>query len=189
MRGLVATTAVLGVLAIGGLPALALTLAAEETGPGREPATTLVQDSESPGPPPWAHGRGRPEGPGDDVEAEGEGVPPWATGGDREPPPGWERNHDGATPHGWAVREWARCVAAEAGDREPGDRLDREAACGPRPVPPGHADARPGASDEPPGQQGRHEPPGQQMKSTQPGQQGQHEPPGQQKKSTQPPSR
>lgn len=159
MKGLVATTAVLGVLAVGGLPALALTLATEETGPYEEPATTLAQDPDRPGPPPWAHGRGGTEGSEGDVEAEGEGVPPWATGEDREPPPGWERNHGGATPHGWAVREWARCVAEEAGDREPGERLEPGSDCV-RPVPPGRAKKLPGATAQAPGQQERDEPPG-----------------------------
>lgn len=60
MRGLVATTAVLGVVAIGGLPALALTLAADETGPAAERTTTLVEERGSP--PPWAQGGGTPHG-------------------------------------------------------------------------------------------------------------------------------
>lgn len=107
MRGLLATTAVLGVLAIGGLPVLALTLAVDETGPGREP-TTVLED------------------------ADGPGGPPWAQGEDREPPPGWVRNHGGATPHGWAVREWAHCRADAARDgRDP-------LTCGAKPTSPGH---------------------------------------------------
>ncbi|HEX4978086.1 MAG TPA: hypothetical protein VFV40_09500 [Nocardioides sp.] len=148
MRGLVATTAVLGVLAIGGLPALALTLAAEETGPDSEPATTLVEDDGRPGPPPWAQGRGqdkdrdekRPDGMGDDTDGDtDEGTPPWAEGEDRQPPPGWMRNHDGATPHGWAVREWAHCLGDDAGTEEPGETVGPRSDCGEKPVPPGHA--------------------------------------------------
>ena len=167
MRGLVATTAVLGVLAIGGLPALALTLAAEETGPDAEPTTTLVEDPDDtgrPGPPPWAQGRG-PGGDrdddGSDAQGEDEGTPPWAQGEDRQPPPGWTRNHGGATPHGWAVREWASCLADEAGAREPGERVDPESACGGKPASPGQARKELGATGQAPGQQGRDEAPGQ----------------------------
>lgn len=110
MKGLVATTAVLGVLAIGGLPALALTLAAEETGRDTQPPSTLG----------------------------------WAKGTDREPPPGWVRNHGGATPHGWAVREWAHCRADQAAGR-----ADAEADCGPKPVSPGHAKKPSGPDSDP----------------------------------------
>lgn len=170
MKGLVATTAVLGVLAIGGLPALALTLAAEETGPDAEPTTTLVEDADDtgrPGPPPWAQGRGPGEERGgeDDSETEDdEGDPPaWAQRQDGAPPPGWARNHEG-TPHGWAVREWASCLADGAAENEPGERVDPETDCGPKPVPPGEAKKGPGATGQPPGQQGRTEPPGQAAK-------------------------
>ena len=143
MRGLVATTAVLGVLAIGGLPALALTLAAEETRPDAEPTTTLVQDPDD---------TGRP------------GRPPWAQGEDREPPPGWTRNHGGATPHGWAVREWASCMGDAAAGREPGAQPDPSGACGEKPLSPGQAKKELGAAGQPPGQQGRDEAPGQAKK-------------------------
>lgn len=114
MRGLVATTAVLGVLAIGGLPVLALTLAVDETRSDREPVTVLEE----------GHG---PDGHGPD----GRGGPPWAQGEDREPPPGWVRNHGGATPHGWAVREWAHC-------RNDARRQADADSCGDKPTPPGH---------------------------------------------------
>lgn len=56
MRGLVAATAVLGVIAIGGLPVLALTLADAETSTGE---TTQPAADQRPGPPPWAHAYGR----------------------------------------------------------------------------------------------------------------------------------
>jgi hypothetical protein len=171
MKGLVATTAVLGVLAIGGLPALALTLAAEETGPDADPTTTLVEDTGTagrPGPPPWAQGRGPGEerGPDEDEgsEADDGGTPGWARGEDDGPPPGWARNHAGATPHGWAVREWASCLADGAAENEPGDRVDPETDCGPKPVPPGEAKKGPGVTGQPPGQQDRTEPPGQAAK-------------------------
>ncbi len=176
MRGLLATTAVLGVLAIGGLPALALTLAADETDPAQEPATTLAEDTGRPGPPPWAQGRGPGEDRGDEddgAEPEDEDGPPaWAQGEDRQPPPGWARNHPGRTPHGWAVREWALCLAEEAENRGPGERVDPETDCGGKPVSPGQA-KKSGAAGQPPGLQGR---------SGAPGQQGRVEPPGQDKK-------
>lgn len=167
MRGVVATTAVLGVLAIGGLPALALTLAAEETGPDAEPTTSLVEDTDAtgrPGPPPWAQGRGpgaeRHDGDDADKEAGDEGTPGWARREDGGPPPGWARNHGGETPHGWAVREWAHCLADQAAENEPGERVDPETDCGPKPVPAVKVKKAPGAA----GQQDRTEPPGQAAK-------------------------
>lgn len=113
MKGLVATTAVLGVLAIGGLPALALTLAADETERAEEPSTTLAE--------------GPPDAPG---------PPPWAQGENRQPPPGWVRNHGGARPHGWAVREWAHCRADAARSGQAGGPGGPEVDCGPKPAPP-----------------------------------------------------
>lgn len=104
MRGIVAAAAVLGVVAIAGLPTLALTLADEETGTG----SSRVERG---GPPGWARA-------GHDV------------------PPGWARNHAGAAPHGWAVREWAHCVADGSAHLADGEKRDPEAACGARPEPP-----------------------------------------------------
>jgi hypothetical protein len=138
MRGLLAATAVLGVVAIGGLPVLALTLADAET-------DRQVSAARPPGPPPWAHGQGKPDQddePGDDDKAgkgrdkDGAGPPGWARHGDSVPP-GWAKNHAGRSPHGWAVREWAHCVADAAADLDSGEKLDPEAACGARPTPPG----------------------------------------------------
>ena len=173
MRGLLATTAVLGVLAIGGLPVLALTLAADETAPAEEPATTLVDDTGRPGPPPWAQGRGPGEDRGEEDEstdAEGEGEPPaWARRQDGAPPPGWARNHPGKTPHGWAVREWALCLAEEAENLGPGERVDPETDCGGKPVSPGEAKRSEGTG-QPPGPQGRSGAPGQQDRAEPPGQ-------------------
>jgi hypothetical protein len=152
MRGVVAATAVLGVLAVGGLPAAALVVAAEETG---TPDAAVAQ--ERTGPPPWANGQARGHDkdkggaaedkggaakdkapratkPTDDAKREG------AQRGRREgPPPGWGRHHQGRSPHGWAVREWARCLAGAAEELPEGRRLDPHAACGGKPEPPGHA--------------------------------------------------
>jgi hypothetical protein len=133
MRGLLAATAVLGVVAIGGLPVLALALADAETGPDAG-VSAQVSDQVSagalrPGPPPWAHGHGKRDDDTDDP-------PGWARHGDLVPP-GWAKNHAGRSPHGWAVREWAHCVADAAADLDGGQKLDPEAACGERPTPPG----------------------------------------------------
>jgi hypothetical protein len=119
MRGLLAATAAVGVLAIGGLPALALTLAGEETGPEHRRAAVSQR---APGPPPWAHEKARG----------------WMRHHDRVPP-GWARNHAGRTPHGWAVRTWAHCVADAAAGLAPGEKLDPVSACGERPERPHHA--------------------------------------------------
>lgn len=149
MRGLLAATAVLGVVAIGGLPVLALTLADAETGPD----TQVSAAARRPGPPPWAHGHGKPdhddkarddkdgddragEDRDDDRDDDGDGPPGWARHGDLVPP-GWAKNHAGRSPHGWAMREWAHCVADAAADLGSGEKLDPEAACGARPTPPG----------------------------------------------------
>ena len=133
MRGLLAATAVLGVVAIGGLPVLALTLADAETGPDAQVGAAARR----PGPPPWAHGHGKPDQ--DDKAGEdrdGKGPPGWARHGHLVPP-GWAKNHAGRSPHGWAVRDWAHCVADAAADLDSGEKLDPEAACGERPTPPG----------------------------------------------------
>lgn len=141
MKGLVATTAVLGALAIGGLPALALTLAVEESGPAAEPATTLVEETATDEDPP-----ARDAGPG------------WARGA-TGPPPGWVRNHDGRSPHGWAVREWAHCRSGEADlsgkpdASRSGPQGRPQGDCGQKPVSPGKAKKATGRphDDQPPG--------------------------------------
>lgn len=113
----------------------------EETTPSDQRSAT-VPKSDRQGPPPWARGRG--DG-GDDRAGQDEGPPAWARGGadgrQRGAPPGWTRNHGGATPHGWAVREWAHCLADATKDLGPGERLDRAAACGEKPMSPGQAKA------------------------------------------------
>jgi len=139
MRGFLASTAVLGVIAVGGVPALGLAMTGEETAPAEQRTATGSEDDRE-GPPPWARGRGGPKG-ADDKARPDQGPPAWAGGGtdgtQRGTPPGWARNHGGATPHGWAVREWAHCLADAAKDLEPGQRLDRTAACGEKPASPG----------------------------------------------------
>ncbi len=141
MRGFLASTAVLGVIAVGGVPALGLVMTGEETTPSDQ-RTATERDDDREGPPPWARGRGRTKGADDKADAD-QGPPAWARGGaggkQRGTPPGWARNHGGATPHGWAVREWAHCVAGASQALEPGRRLDKAGACGEKPTSPGHA--------------------------------------------------
>lgn len=141
-----AATAVVGVLAIGGLPTLALTLADGET---TADTTSVADTPRQPGPPPWAQGRakGHHKQDRDDKDARkdksdagdnregGDGVPGWARHGDHVPP-GWARNHPGRSPHGWAMRAWAHCVADAAARLPEGETLDPERACGTRPAPP-----------------------------------------------------
>ena len=146
MRGLVASTAVLGVLAIGGVPALAMTLASDEAEPRQEPATTLAEEPDEgrSGPPTWAQGRGpgenqgRDEGDSDD-EGDDTGPPAWAQGPERQPPPGWARNHAGAKPYGWTVRAWAYCMSQAEADREAGESVRPRARCGEKPAKPAKA--------------------------------------------------
>jgi hypothetical protein len=54
-------------------------------------------------------------------------------------PPGWAK-HPGKIRghgHGMAMRQWAHCVGDATRGLADGERLDREQACGGRPVPPG----------------------------------------------------
>jgi hypothetical protein len=140
MRGVFTATAVLGVLAIGGLPALALTLAADETAPD-EVATT---DAGRPGPPPWAQGRARghdDDKAGSKADKDVKKAEREAEKGERgrgtEVPPGWGRHHQGRSPHGWAVRDWAHCLADAAKALPEGEELDPQQACGGKPESPG----------------------------------------------------
>lgn len=147
MKGLVAATAVLGVVAIAGLPALALTLASDETRPGSD-ETAQVQDG-PPGPPPWARARGHEQDKdqGKDPDKDQDKESGEKTKGPKDGPgarwsdgvpPGWAKaqgHKAGRTPHGWAMRDWAHCVAGAA--KPEGETFDPEAACGTRPTPPG----------------------------------------------------
>jgi hypothetical protein len=139
MRGFLASTAVLGVIAVGGVPAIGLAMTGEETAP-TDQRTATDPEGDREGPPPWARGRGGPKD-ADDKAGPDQGPPAWARGGadgkQRGTPPGWARNHGGATPHGWAVRAWAHCRADAAQGREPGEGRDAIAACGEKPASPG----------------------------------------------------
>lgn len=155
MRGLLAATAVAGVLAVGGLPTLGLTLAGDETGP--EPAVTLAPPDERPdgekaqeqaarkaerdrlkAQKERLKAEWRASGKADDPDA---GPPPWAASRGDHVPPGADRRHQGRSPHGHAVRTWAHCVAEAARGLEPGERLEDASAHCVKPVPPGHAKA------------------------------------------------
>lgn len=156
MKGFVAASAVLGMFTVGGLPVLALTGTDSGTG-GNDKASAAVA-ARQPGPPPWAHGHGRagkpdkpdkPDKPkgqddddkGEDRDGDHRGQPGWARHGDAVPP-GWAKHRPGATPHGWAMRAWAHCVADAAAGLDQGEKLDPEKACGARPKPPAPPDQR-----------------------------------------------
>ncbi len=148
MKAALAVTAVLSVLAIGAIPALGLT-----RGSADEPAVVTAalvsgendrdrgreRDRET-GPPPWARGHGhakpakpvKPAKPGKPVKADRQDGP-------GDVPPGWAK-HPGKIRghgHGMAMRQWAHCVGDATRELADGERLDREQACGGRPVPPG----------------------------------------------------
>ena len=90
MRGLLAATAVVGVLAIGGLPALALTLADDETGADRHPTAAKRE----PGPPPRAHGKALGhEKPGKHDRVDKDRHKDKDKDKDKARAPGWTRHH------------------------------------------------------------------------------------------------
>ena len=142
MKAALALTAVLSVLAIGAIlgptpgaadepavAAAALVSGENERDRGRE------RDRET-GPPPWArgHGHAKPAKPAKPVKADRQDGP-------REAPPGSSK-HPGKIRghghgHGMAMRAWAHCVGDATRGLADGERLDREQACGGRPVPPG----------------------------------------------------
>lgn len=109
VKGTLAAGALLGVLAIGGLPALAHTMAADE------PTAADAADAWQPG----------------------DGAPPWSNGHHRgqaekgQTPRG--KTAKGRTHHGAAMREWAHCLA---GAEKPSAEWKK--VCGPKPTPPGH---------------------------------------------------
>jgi len=161
MKAALAVTAVLSVLAIGAIPALGLT-----PGTADEPAVVTAalvsgkdgldrdRDRET-GPPPWAHGHGhaKPAKPAKPAKADkpvkpAKPVKPvkpakadkaYMGRGPGDVPPGWAK-HPGKIRghgHGMAMRQWAHCVGDATRELADGERLDREQACGGRPVPPG----------------------------------------------------
>lgn len=149
MKGLLTATAVLGVLAIGGLPVLALNLAADETQPA---PSAQVEGTPDDGMPPWGKAHGRDKAGKDAVKDKDarreakdawkadrlddveDGTPGWLK--QSEVPPGWAKHHGGQRPHGWDMRVWAHCLADEAGNLREGEKLDPQTACGPRPAKP-----------------------------------------------------
>ena len=122
MKGILAAGAILGVLAVGGLPAFALTMAADpSSGSGSTADTQTWQPGD--GAPPWSDGR------------HAKGHAKWHQGesdddvrGAGELPPGLAKT--GKTHHGAQMRDWAHCMA---GAEKPTDHK-----CGAKPTPPGH---------------------------------------------------
>jgi hypothetical protein len=144
MKGTLTAAALIGALAAGGLPALALGL----TGAQTAPQSDAQGDAAVVGVVPAAGDAGDAgdAGEGDDDAQDDTGTPGWARHEQRVPP-GWAKNHKGATPFGWQMRSWARCVGDNTPPRVSEDDQDTPSAkCGakPRPphrnaVPPGHA--------------------------------------------------
>jgi len=143
MKPALALTAVLSVLAIGAIlgptpgaadePAAA---AAALVSGENERDHGLDRDRET-GPPPWArgHGHAKPAKPAKPAKADTADM----GRGPGDVPPGWAK-HPGKIRghgHGVAMRAWAHCVGDATRELADGERLDREQACGGRPVPPG----------------------------------------------------
>jgi hypothetical protein len=135
MKLLVGTVAVLGALAIGGIPAVAFTLAQADHGLGSESSGDSADHTPGNGPPEWAHS-GHHGDKGDKGEAhdEGRGWGPWK---DKANEHAWEMSARGRA-HGEAMREWAACVSEHAANQSDDSGFDPEVACGTKPIPPGH---------------------------------------------------
>lgn len=148
------TSALLGVLATGGLPVLALNLTSDEA--VTDAATPSTTDPGGPPsePPGKAAGRDKDDPratakPPKKAKQEGKGSsgePGWARR--TEVPPGWAKNHGGQRPYGWAVREWAHCMADAAAKQGQGQRANPSTTCGEKPAKPDKA-AKPGKAAKP----------------------------------------
>jgi hypothetical protein len=113
MRAALLNTAVVGVLTLGGLPALAMALTGDEPA-DVAPSEIAERDGDDQGPPPWARANGH--GPKHDGRHgavdradrqrttppgwEGKDVPPGRTKGAK---PGWKGKD---VPPGWAKHGW-----------------------------------------------------------------------------------
>jgi len=127
MKMLISTVAVLGALAIGGVPAVAFTLAQAEHGLADTSSSDAAGDKPGNGPPEWANSRhnGQKDSGQKDMGRRDD-----AKGAKKD-----KANRHAAKmsslgrAHGEAMRMWAACVSENAGDKS---------ACDPKPVPPGH---------------------------------------------------
>ena len=126
MKMLVGTVAVLGALAIGGLPAIAFTLAQAEHGLAGTSAGDSRDDKPGNGPPEHANSRHN----GDKDEANGAKK-------EKANKHAEEMSSLGRA-HGEAMRAWAACVSEKAGNQSDDAGFDPEVACGAKPIPPGH---------------------------------------------------
>jgi len=110
MKMLIGTVAVLGALAIGGIPAIAFTLAQAEHGLAGTSSGDAADDKPGNGPPEWANSRHN----GDKKQKANKHAEEMSSLG---------------RAHGEAMRKWAACVSEHAGDKS---------VCDPKPTPPGH---------------------------------------------------
>jgi hypothetical protein len=156
VKGLWVAAAVLGALLIGGIPALALTLAADESS-----SSSASGEAWQPGDgaPPWANGHGATQDKAGKDKAEKKADD--ADGTEPAKPEKPQRAHgpkaERGNGHGAQMREWAHCVAAaekpadsaepgddasdgtsqSAGPEDADDGFHPEQACGKRPATPG----------------------------------------------------
>lgn len=147
MRPLMWVGAVLGALLIGGVPAVAFTLAANDHPAGSTPAAAVGDrteradrpDKPGNGPPSHAnsrHNRVDGEKPGKQAKPEKHNHP-FADGA-----PGAPGAHGRA--HAAAMKEWASCVAEKAPAHDDAEgEFEPEAACGEKPLPPGKQKKQP----------------------------------------------
>lgn len=130
MKMLVGTVVVLGALTIGGIPAIAFTLAQAEHGLAGTNSGDVADDKPGNGPPPWANSRHN----GDKGDK-----------GDKEKGAKKEKSNKHAQKmsalgraHGEAMRKWAACVSDHARNQPDDAGFNPEVACGTKPIPPGH---------------------------------------------------
>ena len=138
MRVGVGTAMALGVLAIGAVPAVGFSSAGDDYSSPPETyaraAAGSADDKPGNGPPAWA------ASPHNGVTSKDGGRSKDAAAPSRDqtkPNAHAERMSSLGRAHGVAMRGWAACVSARtSGQRDQG--VDPEAACGQKPVPPGH---------------------------------------------------
>jgi hypothetical protein len=145
MKAMLTATAVIGALAAGSLPALALTLTGAESG---HPAGATVVRAAAP-----AADSDDAKDPKDAKEEAG--TPGWMRPGHAKLPPGWVRNHQGGTPFGWQMRSWAKCVSDSAAGANESQDVTPPANCGTKPTPP-HGHAVPGHANNHAKQHAKH---------------------------------
>lgn len=131
MKMLVGTVAVLGALAIGGVPAVAFTLAQADHPLSSTSSGNAADDKPGHGPPEWANSRHNGEKDKNKSEkAKGPKLDKATKHAEKMSSLGRE--------HGEAMRMWAACVSEKAGHQPDDDGFDPAVACDTKPIPPGH---------------------------------------------------